>query len=91
MLPASSACVVGGRGRKSCYSGVGVGVGVGYVSRQPGEGQGLIRLCKEKVEVSGQGVGIGGYIQARVWSRCQFDCKMRFGKVGVPGRGVRNA
>lgn len=56
MLPASSACVVGGRGRKSCYSGVGVGVGVGYVSRQPGEGQGLIRLCKEKVEVSGQGV-----------------------------------
>lgn len=59
MLPASSACVVGGRGRKSCYSGVGVGVGVGYVSRQPGEGQGLIRLCKEKVEVSGQGVGMG--------------------------------
>lgn len=41
--------MVGGRGRKSYYSGV----GVGYVSRQPGEGQGLIRLCKEKAEVSG--------------------------------------
>lgn len=51
MLPASSVFVVGGRGRKSYYSEV--GVGVGYVSRKPGEGQGLIRLCKEKVEALG--------------------------------------
>lgn len=49
MSPVSFAYMVGGRGKKSYYSGV----VVGYVSRQPGEGQGLIRLCKEKAEVSG--------------------------------------
>lgn len=61
MFPASSACTAGGRARKSYYSGV----GAGYVSRQPGEGQGLVRLCKEKVEVLGSGVGTRGCNQAR--------------------------